>query len=72
MSLEQFFPWLERLGIGAVFALMWWMERKEKLAERKERLRMQSLVESYLPVITSTARVQKALHKVVIGDDGED
>ena len=69
MTADQIIPWIERLGIAGVFALMWWFERQEKLIERKERMRMQAVVESFLPVMQATTRVQQALHRVVAGGD---
>lgn len=65
ISLEQL---LGLLGAGSPFTLMtvmWWLERKE-------RIRLQGVVEGYLPTARSVVRVSKALRKVVEPDSDDD
>lgn len=56
------------LGAGSPFSimvLMWWLERKE-------RIRLQGVVEGFLPTARSLARTSRALTKVMGAPDGED
>lgn len=52
------------LGVGGVFAFMWWIERKE-------RLRLQRVLEGYLmPMVEQTQRIMRSVRRVVA--DGDD
>lgn len=61
MNLEQVFPYIEKFGLWGVFALMWWLERKE-------RVRLQGILEGYLPAFRESARVIRSVNKVLPGD----
>lgn len=67
MSVEQLWGFVQQAGIGGVFALMWWMALKDRDRERNERLRLQGIIEGYLPVVQAQARVNSAMSRVVTG-----
>lgn len=67
MTIEQVIDWMQKLGPGGIMAVMWFLERKE-------RVRLQGIVEGFLPIVAANARVNRALRRVVAGDkrpDGE-
>lgn len=74
ITLDQVFEWAQKLGIAGAFGVMWWFERKEKLVERRERMRLQGVVERYLPVAENSIRVSKAVTKAfgVGPEDGDE
>lgn len=61
MTIEQVIDWMQKLGPGGIMAVMWYLERKE-------RVRLQSIIESFLPVVEANARVNRALRRVVTGN----
>lgn len=62
MTIEMFVDWMQKLGPGGIFALMFYLERKE-------RIRLQGIIESFLPVVEANARVNRALRRVVTGSE---
>ena len=52
--------------------IMWWYQRKAYLDERTERMRLQRVIEGFLPTAHSLARSNRALSKVIGGDNGDD
>lgn len=62
MTIEQVIDWMQKLGPGGIMAVMWYLERKE-------RVRLQAVVESFLPVVEANARVNRALRRVVTGNE---
>lgn len=61
MSIEQLIDWMQKLGPGGIMAVMWYLERKE-------RVRLQNIIEGFLPVVEANARVNRALRRVVTGN----
>lgn len=52
-------------GVAAIMGVMWWLERKE-------RIRLQRVLEGYLlPMAQNTQRVMRSMHKVIMGDGEE-
>lgn len=64
MTIEQLLDLAQKLGPGGIFALMFFLERKE-------RIRLQGIIESFLPVVEANARVNRALRRVVAGEGQE-
>jgi hypothetical protein len=59
---------VRQAGAGGclIFGMMWWLERKE-------RLRLQRIVESYLVTFETTLpRVIRSMNRVIGGADGDD
>ena len=49
--------------------MLWlWSERRERLRERQERLRLQQVIEGFLPVLESTRRTMRNVNRIVGGD----
>lgn len=66
MTIDQVLDWMQKLGPGGIMAVMWFLERKE-------RVRLQTMLEGFLPVVQANARVNRALRRVVAGNgDGND
>lgn len=71
-TLEQI---IQLVGGGSAFSILafgWWLEHRRFLAERRERLRVQALLEGYLPTARSLARSTKALSRVVAPDEADE
>lgn len=49
IGMDQVYEAIRAFGIGGVFALMWWLERQE-------RLRLQQLLEGFLPTATNAIK----------------
>lgn len=63
--IQQFVTYLTQIGAPGVLA--YWL-----YTEIKERKRLQRIVESYLVVIETNARVNSALRRVVAGNGHEE
>lgn len=66
VSLDQVFTLLGAASPFAIMTLMWYLERTE-------RVRLQGVVEGFLPTARSLARTSRALTRVMTGnaDGGE-
>lgn len=67
IDITAFIDLVQKAGAAgaAIMAVMWWLERKE-------RIRLQRVLEGYLlPMAQTTQRVMRSMHKVITGDDGE-
>lgn len=65
MTLQEAMQVITQLGVTGVLLL--WL-----YTERKERLRLQRVVESFLPLLAGTQRAIRSVSKVITADDGED
>lgn len=61
MTLEQILQVVTSAGPAGVLAL--WL-----FSERKERLRLQRIVEGFLPLMRGTERAMRNVNRVVTGD----
>lgn len=67
LDISAFVDIVQKGGAGgaAIMAVMWWLERKE-------RIRLQRVLEGYLlPMAQTTQRVMRSMHKVITGDDDD-
>lgn len=65
LSLVQVLDIISKIGVTGLLALMWWMERKE-------RLRLQRILEGYLmPMVENAAKAMRGVRKAVTGGDGD-
>lgn len=67
IDIAAFVDLVQKAGAAgaAIMAVMWWLERKE-------RIRLQRVLEGYLlPMAQTTQRVMRSMHKVITGNDDE-
>jgi len=65
MTVDQLLTVLTSAGAPGVLVLWLW-------SERKERLRLQRIIEGFLPLMTGTQRAMRNVTRVVGGDGDED
>jgi hypothetical protein len=65
VTIEQLINIVTAGGPSAVLALWLW-------SERKERLRLQRVLESFLPLLAGTQRAMRSVNRVVSGDTSDD
>lgn len=66
VPIEQIIELVNKAGAagGAIFVLMW-------LLERKERQRLQKILETFLPTFESASRVMRSVKRVITGNDDD-
>lgn len=64
MNLQDALQVITQLGVSGVLLL--WL-----YSERKERLRLQRVVESFLPILAGTQRAIRSVSNVITAEDGE-
>lgn len=58
ITLDQIIDWVSRLGLAGAFAIMWWLERQERIATQRA---LQALVPEGIKAMTEITNAFRAL-----------